>query len=79
MMVSQDPEIHSSAHPQVFLDFPERWRSRWLIWRLSVVIKRYLHELFPKAHHRNLDAGARDLEILKEPLSRPSVVPHGSH
>ena len=78
MVINWDPEVYFSAHLEAFLDLPKRWGADWLIRNMSVVIQRDLHGVFPGAHHRDLDIGAGNLEVLKRQLARPSVV-HKTH
>lgn len=66
------------AHPEAFLDFSKCRRSDGVIWNMSGIVERHLHEVFPQTHHRNLDTGARDLKILKQQLEGFGVVQYDS-
>jgi len=46
---------------------------------MIAIIERQFHEISSKTHHRNLDASARDLKILKKLSTGSSVVPFDSH
>ena len=43
------------------------------------IIKGHLHEVFPEAHHRDLDAGTRDLGVLEQPLAVSGIMQSDSH